>query len=150
MATLVLSQIVAAVDAAYATAAALAVPTRVAAASIGDNASIQTDVYQGPQGSGFQVVAKITLGIRTIAVCKQSGPETWRNTSALTVAGINAAQKVLRAAAYVSRGCSDLDYVDAVTKQSSTDPAVKAAGDAQLVAVLAARLQVKADYPYLT
>lgn len=52
-----------------------------------------------------------------------------------------------RSEAYDSRGCSAYDYVDAVTKQSSVDPATKAAGDAQLAGVLASRLQVKADFP---
>jgi len=52
-----------------------------------------------------------------------------------------------RATAYGRRNCSYLDYVDAVTKQSSADAAIKAAGDAQLSAVLTARLQVKLDFP---
>ena len=150
MSILTLSEINQAVEAAYATAATAATVLHSGPTAIGDNATLQTDVYDGPQGSGWAVTAFITLGMRKIAICKQVGPETWRNTSAFTVAGINAAQKALRAAAYMSRGCSDLDYVDAVTKQSSGDATIKAAGDAQLAAVLAARLKIKTDYPYIS
>lgn len=150
MSTISLSEINQAVEAAYATAADSSAVVHSGPTAIGDHATIQTDIYNGPHGSGWAVTAMITLGVRIVAICKQQGPETWRNTSVLTVGGINAAQKALRAKAYVSRGCSDLDYVDAVTKQSSDDATLKAVGDAQLAVVLAARLKIKTDYPYIS
>jgi hypothetical protein len=73
-----------AIDAAF--AAATANPVAVAASQLAANVSIQTDLYTGPQGPGFQVVARI--GARTgtmpnygmiISIVRQSGPETWRS-----------------------------------------------------------------------
>lgn len=76
MNTLTLSQIDAAVDAAFQTA--LAAPQRIAPQQIGDGCNLRTDVYVGPRGSGFAVVAQIKIGQRTIARVRQHGPETWR------------------------------------------------------------------------
>lgn len=49
----------------------------------------------------------------------------------------------LRAAAYMPFQ----ELLDGMTKQASTDPAVKAAGDAQVAAYYAHNLAVKAQYP---
>jgi len=51
-----------------------------------------------------------------------------------------------RAARYEAEA-SVYDLADAETKLSSPDPAVQAAGAAQKAAVLAQRLQIKADLP---
>jgi hypothetical protein len=147
MSTLNLSQISAAVDAAYQTTLALAAPVKVAAQAIGDNATLRTDVYTGPKGAGFFVAATVDLKWRKLVIAKQHGPETQREQRAPTLASLLAECAAKRAAAYDSRGCSDKDYVDAITKMSSADPATKTAGAAQETAVLAARLQVKLDFP---
>ncbi|MEI8234122.1 MAG: hypothetical protein WCH57_05495 [Verrucomicrobiota bacterium] len=147
MSTLNLSQISAAVDAAFQTTLALANPVRIAPQAIGDNATLRTDVYTGPKGAGFVVVATMDLKWRTLVIAKQHGAETSREQAAPTLASLLAECDAKRAAAYESRGCSDKDYVDAITKRSSSDATVKAEGDAQLTAVLAGRLKVKADIP---
>ena len=147
MANLTLSQISAAVDAAYQTTLALPQPQRVALQQIADNCTLRTDVYNGPKGSGFIVAATVDLKWRKLMISKQHGPETqWEQPApALEILLKWCDEK--RAAAYESRGCSTKDFVDAVTKESSTDPTEQTAGTAQRLAVLAARLQVKSDFP---
>ena len=118
-------------------------PTKSAARQmIGGNAYTSISVRDS---SSWAVSLQFTVGCRTIGAYVGSSRQ-----SLPTPASVNIEQKALRAAAYVSRGCSDLDYVDAVTKQSSTDAAIKAVGEEQLTAVLAARLQVKLDFPYVS
>lgn len=147
MSKLTLSQISAAVAAAYQTTLALATPINVAPQAIGDNAMLRTDVYNGPKGPGFIVTVTMDLKWRKVVIARQHGPETWREQPAPTLASLLAECAAKRAAAYEARGCSDKDYVDAITKMSSPDPATKTAGAAQETAVLAARLQVKLDFP---
>lgn len=67
-----------AVDAAYATAQSH--PAKVAPAAISGASSwtLRTDLYAGPRGSGFQVVATLTLLDTVFSIRKQSGPETTR------------------------------------------------------------------------
>ena len=147
MSTLTLSQISAAVEAAYQTTLALTTPKTVAAQAIGDNATLKTDVYTGPRGTGFVVSATMDLTWRKLTISRQHGPETWREQSAPTLASLLTECAAKRAAAYESRECSDKDYVDAITKKSSSDATVQADGTAQEAAVLAARLKVKTDFP---
>jgi len=75
---LTLAQINAAVDAAFQTALAQNPTIQVAIQQIGDNATLRTDLYTGPKGTGFAVVAVIDLGWRKVTISKQHGPETWR------------------------------------------------------------------------
>ena len=75
---LTLAQINDAVIAAFQTTLALPQPQRVAAQPIGTNATLRTDCYSGPKGTGFAVVATVDLGWRTLAIVKQHGPESWR------------------------------------------------------------------------
>lgn len=147
MSILTLSQISAAVDAAYQTALALTTPQKVAAQAIGDNATLRTDVYSGLKGTGVVVTATMNLTWRKFVIARQHGPETGREQPAPTLASLITECVTKRAAAYESRGCSDKDYVDAITKKSSTNATVAAEGAAQEIAVLAARLQVKTDFP---
>ena len=79
--SLTLAQILAAVDAAFAAALAQTPPQKVAAHQIGTNASLRTDLYAGPQGSGFLVVATVDLGWRSLVITRQHGPETGRELS---------------------------------------------------------------------
>jgi len=51
---------------------------RVAAQQIGEGCTLRTDVYAGPHGSGFAVVAMIKIGSRIITRVRQHSPETWR------------------------------------------------------------------------
>jgi len=147
MSILTLSQISAAVDAAYQTTMALATPVKVAAVAIGDNATLRTDIYAGPKGTGFVVVAIVDLKWRTLTIAKQHGPETWREKAAPTFASLITECSDRRATAYETRGCSDKDYVDAITKQSSGNSTMIAVGREQQAGVIAARLQVKTDFP---
>ena len=84
------------------------------------------------------------------AIFDEALPGTSQVEDAVADALVAGNYKIYRAMAYDARGCSYKDYVDAVTKQSSSDAALKAEGDAQLVAVLAARLKIKTDYPYIS
>lgn len=149
MASFTLQQVTAAVDAAFQTAAQQNPVQSAAPRAIADNATIRTDVYSGPKGLGFAVTAVLDLHYRKLVITRQSGPEPLRERPAPSLASLLAECDARRAAAYDARGCSTRDYVDAVTKQASSDPAMKAEGEAQLAAVLAARLQVKTDFPKL-
>ena len=144
-----LSEINAAVDAAFNAALALPNPARVAASSLGDNATLRTDTYTGPRGAGFVVMAVVNLGWRTLTIARQHGPETNRERPAPTLAALVAECQEMRAAAYAKAGnaCSVYDIADAETKLASSDPAVQAEGAAQKAAVLAQRLQIKAEIP---
>ena len=77
MNTLTLSQIGAVADAAFQTTLALP-QQRVVPQAIGDNVTLRTDIYVGPFGSGFAVVAQIKIGERIIIRVRQHGPETAR------------------------------------------------------------------------
>jgi len=88
MNTLNLTQINAAVDAAFATALATwnahaldatqPALQHSAVQTIGDGVTLRTDVYTGPRGAGFAIFATLTIGKRTLTACKQHGPETGR------------------------------------------------------------------------
>ena len=79
MNTLTLTQINAAVDAAFTAALANPPTQRVAPVAIADNATLRTDIYTGPKGSGFVVAAVVDLKYLKLTIAKQNGPETWRN-----------------------------------------------------------------------
>ena len=144
MAQLTLSQIVAAMDAAF--QAALSNPQKVAAQPIGDNAILRTDIYTGPKGSGFAVSAVVDLKWRKLVIARQHGPETWREAPAPTLESLVEECQKLRAEAYESQG-SVYDLTDAETKLASSDPAVQAEGAEQKAAVLAKRLEIKSGIP---
>ena len=146
MNTLTLSQIVAAVDAAFQTALALPQPQRIAPQSVGDNATLRTDVYTGPKGSGLVVVATVTLPWRKLLIAKQHGPETERERPLPTLASLLMECQAARAKRYAAEA-SVYDLVDAETKTASTDPTVQAEGSAQKTAVLVKRLEIKAEIP---
>jgi len=78
MSSLTLSRINGAVDAAFQAALALPQPQRVLPQQIGDNTTLRTDVYNGPRGLGFVVIAQIKIGKRVVTSARQHGPETWR------------------------------------------------------------------------
>ncbi len=153
MSTLTITQINAAVDAAFATAlttwnahaadAAQPALQRSPAQTIGDGVTLRTDVYTGPRGAGFAVVAGIAIHWRTVQVVKQHGPETHRDAPAPTVAELVAECRKRREAAYPPQA----DYMDAKAKQSSPDEGIAAAGLAQEHTYLAACLSVKAKFP---
>lgn len=69
-------QIQAAIDTAFASTPVP--PVRVYVVNIGDNCTLQTDVYSGLKGSGFQIVATIDRGYDKLQIVRQHGPETWR------------------------------------------------------------------------
>ncbi|MEI7957898.1 MAG: hypothetical protein WCI40_02220 [Verrucomicrobiota bacterium] len=146
MNTLTLSQINAAVDAAFQTALALAQPQRIAPQAIGDNATLRTDVYTGPKGSGFVVVAVVDLKWRKLTVAKQHGPEAGREQPVPTIASLSQECQKARAARYDAEA-SVYDLADAETKLASSDPAVQAEGAAQKADALAKRLTIKAEIP---
>ena len=153
MNTLNLTQINAAVDAAFASALATwnahaSDATQPAlqhstAQTIGDGVTLRTDVYTGPKGAGFAVVAGIDIHWRTVQIVKQHGPETHRDAPAPTVAALVTECRKLREAAYPPQA----DFLDAKVKQSSTNEVIAAAGLAQEHTYLAACLAVKAKYP---
>jgi len=144
MANLTIAEIHAAVEAAFATTLALATPIRIAPEAIGDNATLRTDVYTGPHGSGFVVIATVNLGWRKLPIAKQHGPETQREQPAPTLSCLLAECQKARAKRYDTEA-SVYDLADAETKLSSTDTAMQAEGAAQKAAVLAKRLQIKAE-----
>jgi len=146
MNTLTLSLISAAVDAAFSTTLALPTPAHIPSASIGVNATLRTDVYTGPHGSGFVVVAVMDLGWRKLVIAKQHGPEAHREQPAPTLASLLAECQKARAKRYDAEA-SVYDIADAETKLSSPDPAVQAEGAAQIATVLARRLEIKAAIP---
>jgi len=146
MNTLTLSQIDAAVDAAFQTTLALPTPVKIASQAIGDNATLHTDVYTGPKGTGFAVIAVVDLKWRKLVVAKQHGPETAREQPAPTLASLLKECQKARAARYDAEA-SVYDLADAETKLASTDTAVQAEGAAQKTAVLAKRLTIKAEIP---
>ena len=140
---LTLSQISAAVDAAFAATLALPAPVKVPVANLGDNATLRTDVYTGKRGSGFAVTAVMDLGWRKLVICKQHGPEVFREQPAPTLASLKAECLDMRAKSYPPMQ----DYLDAIVKQSDTDPAIVAIGAAQEATYKADCLAVKAKYP---
>lgn len=146
MSILNLTEINAAMDAAFAKTLALPTPVKVAAHAIGDNATLRTDVYAGPLGSGFAVVATVALPWRKMTLAKQYGPETWRERPLPTPESLVAECRKVRAFHYDSEA-SVYDLADAETKMASTDAAVQMEGAAQKAAVLARRLEIKAAFP---
>jgi len=146
MSTLTLSQISAAVDAAFQTTLALAQPQRVAPQTIGDNATLRTDLYTGPKGTGFVVAAVVDLKWRKLVIAKQHGPETGREQPTPSLTSLLKECQKARAARYEAEA-SVYDLADAETKLASTDPAVQAEGAAQKAAVLAKRLAIKTALP---
>ena len=144
---LTISQISAAVDAAFQTALAQAAPvTKSAPQAIGYNATLRTDVYMGPKGSGFVVYAAVDLKFRTLVIVRQHGPETWRECPAPELAQLVAECQQARAKRYEVEA-SVYDLADAETKLGSSDPAIQAEGVAQKTAALAKRLQIKVELP---
>jgi len=73
-----ITQINAAVDAAFIATSALETPIMVASAPLDTNCTIRTDVYEGPQGKGFVVTAILDLTFCKVVHSRQSGPETFR------------------------------------------------------------------------
>lgn len=146
MATLTLDQINEAVAAAFQTTVALPQPQRVAPEAIGDNVTLRIDVYTGPKGSGFVVAATVDLKWRKLAIAKQHGPEAGREQAMPSLASLLEECQNARAARYNAEA-STYDLADAETKLSSADPAVQAEGAAQKAAVLAKRLEIKAELP---
>ncbi|MCX6968481.1 MAG: hypothetical protein NTZ46_12040 [Verrucomicrobia bacterium] len=144
MNTLTLTQVQAAVDSAY--QAALAMPQRVATQSIGANATLRTDLYTGPCGSGFIVVATVDLAWRKLVIARQHGPEAGRDQPAPTRASLLKECQEARAKRYQD-GASVFDLADAETKLASFDPAMQAEGAAQKAQVLALRMQIKTAIP---
>ena len=71
-----ISEILAAMAGAY--EAALADPAPVRNIQIGEGVTLRTDVYRGPRGDGFQVVATVDRGYDTLTICRQRGPEIER------------------------------------------------------------------------
>jgi len=147
MNTLTISQISAAVDAAFQAALAQTAPvTKFVPQAIGDNATLRTDVYTGPKGSGFVVSAKVDLKFRTLVIAQQRGPETWRECPAPELAQLVAECQQARAKRYEAEA-SVYDLADAETKLASPDPAIQAEGAAQKTAALTKRLQIKVELP---
>lgn len=140
---LTLTQINAAVDAAFQTSLAQTPPQKLASQAIGDNCTLRTDVYTGPRGTGFVVVAAVDLKWRKLSICKQHGPETQRELAAPTLESLLTECRAKREAAYPPYQ----DLLDGMAKQSSADAAVKSAGDAQVANYFAACLAVKAAFP---
>jgi len=143
---LTLSQINAAVDAAFQTALAQTSPVRVSAVQISDNATLRTDVYYGANGGGFVVVATVDLRFRQLVISKQHGPETWRDRPAPELTSLLGECRNARAARY-SAEASVFDLADAETKMTSSDPYVRAEGTQQKLAVFSKRLEIKNDLP---
>lgn len=143
---LTLTQVNLALVAAFQTALALLNPAAVISQWIGSNATLRTDVYAGPQGSGFVVVATVDLGWRKLTISKQHGPEVWREQPSPSLASLTAECQKERARRYDSEA-SIFDLADAETKMSSLDTQIQNAGAAQKVAVLAKRLAIKAAVP---
>jgi len=146
MNTLTILEIGAAVDAAFETTLAQSSAQRVLPQQIGDNATLRTDVYAGPKGTGFVVVATVDLKWRKLVISKQHGLETWRDRPAPEMSQLITECQRARAARYEAEA-SVYDLADAETKVASTDSAVQAEGAAQKVAVLAKRLEIKAAIP---
>ena len=146
MDNITLTQISAEVDAAYAVALAQTPPQKVVTQQIGANATLRTDLYTGPQGSGFLVVATVDLGWRSLVITRQHGPETGREQPAPTLAALVLECQEERARRYNAEA-SVYDLADAETKLASPDPAIEAAGAVQKSSILARRLQFKAEVP---
>ena len=144
MSKLKLSEVVAAVEAAFKNTPTPAV--QVAPHQIGDNATLRTDVYTGPKGSGFVVTATLDLGWRKLVIARQSGPEAQREKIAPALEALVAECQRERARRYEAQA-SVYELADAETKLASTDPDEQAGGAAQKAAVLAKRLQIKTAVP---
>jgi len=143
---LTLTQISAAVEAAFQTTLALATPAPVAPRSLDDKTTLRTDIYTGPHGSGFIVSAVLDLGWRKLVVSKQHGPETHREAPMPTYASLLKECQEARAKRYDAEA-SVFDLADAETKLASSDPVIEAAGAVQKSAILAKRLEIKAAIP---
>ena len=146
MSNLSLSEINAAVDAAYATALAPSSVVCFSIQPIGDNATLRTDLYAGTGGSGFVVTATVDLKFRKLIIARQHGPETWREQALPSLASLVAECQQARAKRYEAEA-SVYDLADAETKRASTDATVQAEGTTQKNAVLAQRLQIKSEIP---
>ncbi|MEI6562090.1 MAG: hypothetical protein WCO68_08415 [Verrucomicrobiota bacterium] len=146
MNTLTLTQINEALNAAFQATLALTQPRRVAPQEIGDNATLRTDVYTGPHGSGFVVVAVVDLPWRKLVISRQHGPETHREQPAPTLASLMVECHKARAKCYDAEA-SVYDLADAETKLASSDSALQAEGMTQKAAVLSKRLEIKAEIP---
>ena len=136
----------AAVDAAFQTTLGLPTPARVAPANIADNATLRTDVYTGPKGSGFVVAAVMDLGWRKLTISRQHGPETPREQPAPPLESLFSECQKARAKRYGTEA-SVYDLADAETKLSSPDHTVQSEGATQKSTMLARRLQIKAEIP---
>ena len=146
MDSLSLSQINAALDAAFQAALAAPQPQRADVHSIGTNATLRTDIYSGAAGSGFLVTATVELGWRTLSIVRQHGPETWRELPSPTLERLVEECQKQRATRYASEA-SVYDLADAETKLASPEASVQAEGAAQKAAVLARRLEIKSELP---
>ena len=109
MSTLTISQISAAVDAAFATAKATwdahsanASKPALARSSqqIADNATLRVDLYAGPRGAGFIVTAVVKLPWRTMTISRQNGAETHREQSTPTLDALAKECQAARAKRY--------------------------------------------------
>jgi len=137
------AEVQAAVEAATTTALAQTPAVAVPPHAIGDNVTLCVQLKKD-KPTAFVVVAACTLGWKIYSIYRDSEQKHVHGPS---LESLLSECSDVRAAAYESRGCSDKDYVDAVTKKASSDPATKTAGAAQEKAVLAARLQIKTDFP---
>lgn len=146
MSNLTLSQINAAVEEAFQTAQTQSPAQRVPTHQIGENAVLRTDLYTGPNGTGFVVVATVDLKFRTLVIAKQSGPETARNQESPTLENLLLECQKARAKRYGAEA-SIYDLADAETKLASSNAGLQAEGATQKTAVLAKRLQIKTDLP---
>lgn len=146
MNTLTLAQINAAVDAAFQTTLALPQPQRIAPKAISDNAILRTDLYTGPRGSGFVVVAVVDLPWRKLTIAKQHGVESGRNLPCPSPVALLRECQAARAKRYAAEA-SVYELADAESKLASPDPSLQAEGAAQKSAVLARRLAIKAEIP---
>ena len=146
MSQLTLSQINAAVDAAFATVLAQTPPQRVASAAIGDNAALRVDTYTSPKGAGLAVVATVDLKFRKLIIVRQHGPESFREQLAPELADLLEQCRAARAKRYDAEA-SVYDLADAETKLASADASEQESGAAQKTAVLIKRLQIKAEIP---
>lgn len=58
---------------------ALENPTQASVpSSPGAGLTLRTDIYNGPHGAGFAIIAALKIGDQTLCRVRQHGPETWR------------------------------------------------------------------------
>jgi len=77
-------QILTAVQTAFASASAQNPVQKVASFSVADNCTLRVTPYNGPRGSGFEVVATVLFGPALgwkVVCCLQSGPENSRQSN---------------------------------------------------------------------